>query len=203
MKPAAWMLGAAAGLAALGGAYFAGWHQGQEDLASVTDRVDEVQRQLTALQDAYLTGNPQSRQSIAQTLGYRAVRRDPSVDNPVRVLTEEAIRAKSQQVRADLDRNYSGEPLNPAWAGTSISAIQDAIVDVAAEGGPTPQATQVDCRSRTCRISLSLNDSAEVGSFVDNLLVRISSNLPNTRMVQYPAPNGHGMAVSIFATKAP
>lgn len=202
MKSAAWMVGAAVALAAMGSAYFAGWNEGTRDMAPVAKRVDELERQLVALQDAYLTGNPQSRQSIAQSLGYRAVRRGqgPIVDDPSRVLTEKAVQAKTQQVRAALDRDYSGEPLDPAWAGTSVNAIEDAIVEVASEGGPTPQATQVDCRSHTCRINLNLNDSGEIGSFVDNLLVRISGTLPNTRMVQHPAPNGRGMEVIIFAT---
>jgi hypothetical protein len=177
------------------------WSQAHE-IASLARRIANTERQLASLQESYLTGSVQSRQQLARSLGYvpaQVAKHDGSDTRTPPTAAESD--AKRQRASVAIEREYASEPIDARWSGTTTQLVQDAIVDVAAGGAPMPQSAQVDCRSRTCRIALTLDDTAEIGMFTDNLLVGLAAKLPSTRMIEAPSPDGHGMTVSIYASK--
>lgn len=194
---------AAVTIVALGGGFLAGqWSQSRQ-ISALALRIADTERQLASLQQGDRAGGlyrPARPGAIGPVYMHgRPSAKDPRDAGSPPTATEAA--AKRLQAGAAMERDYASEPMDPRWAGTTTQLIQDAIVDVAAGDAPMPEAAQVDCRSRTCRIDLTLKDGAEVGMFTDNLLVGLAGKLPNARMVERPSRDGRGMTVSIYASK--
>ena len=104
--------------------------------------------------------------------------------------------------KTTLDTSFASEPINAAWAGKTIHTVEEAIVEVAAEGAPTPEGARVDCRSKTCRIQLNLADGAESDKFVMPLLTKFAKTLPVTQMLEVPSADGKRFEVYIYASAA-
>lgn len=104
--------------------------------------------------------------------------------------------------KTTLDTSFSSEPINAAWAGKTMHTVEEAIVEVAAEGAPTPEGARVDCRSKTCRIQLNLADGAESDKFVMPLLTKFAKTLPVTQMLEVPSADGKRFEVYIYASAA-
>ncbi|HEY0479974.1 MAG TPA: hypothetical protein VGD37_20785 [Kofleriaceae bacterium] len=56
------------------------------------------------------------------------------------------------------DAAFQGEPVDPRWSSAISSAIESALV---ARNGLRPLAHSVECRSRTCRITLREDGAAD------------------------------------------
>lgn len=189
---------------ALAMAYILGARHSDAALDAMAFRLDKIENQQKLFADAYLTRNVKAKDDLAQSMGYKRMAQAPlsgSADVPGRNVSPENIQRMREKSKARFEKEFASEPLDPAWAGTMTHDVQDAIVDIAADGGPTPLTTQVDCRSSTCRIQLDLSDTGEVDGFLDPLLVKISQTLPNARTVEVPSSDGRRVELHIFATK--
>ena len=122
-------------------------------------------------------------------------------DKGARALSPEAQGRIAKSAQVQLESTFSTEPINPAWAGSTMRAVEAAIVDVVAAGAPTPGSAQVDCRSRSCRIRISLADYDQSGQFAMPLLAEIAAQLPVTQSVELPSADGNGLEMYIYASK--
>jgi len=190
-------------LAALAGAlllaYTLGRHGVETDLERRLARLEADHR---ALQDAFITGSRQRRAELAQRLGYQPVVRSegPYGGATSRAPSPEVQRRAARENYEKLQQAFASEPVNAAWAGTVRQSVEDVLVGIAAEG-PEPRSVQVDCRSRTCRISLDLADTSEVDALLQPLLTEISGDLSETEMLQLPSPDGERLELHIFARR--
>lgn len=177
-----------------------------QQLATLERRLASIEGNQKALQDAYLSGNRSSRQQLAARLGYRPTQAPPTpgltAPGGMKMLSPAALRQAVRETYQQHERTFNSEPVNPAWAGKTRQNVEDALYQIAQQG-VVPQTTQIDCRSRSCRISLNLADSTQVDALTQTLLTEIASDLPSTTMLQIPSPDGQRIDLHIFATKAP
>ncbi|HET6436119.1 MAG TPA: hypothetical protein VFG18_10520 [Xanthomonadaceae bacterium] len=197
MRLATWVPGLAIAAAGLCGGYLAGHDGGNaeaarlsRDLANLRQEVAELRRAALPRATGSAAGPARPPLPAGMPRSRMAAERPPS---------EAEIQARARRTIAALERDYASEPLDAAWSGRSIAMVEDAIVQIATEGGPTPKSVQVDCRSRSCRIELGLADSGDLGPVIDNLLVKVAGTLPHAQLIELPAPDGKGTRVSIYA----
>lgn len=189
------------------GLYQLGAHRAQsKQLAALERRLGSIEGNQKALQDAYLSGNRSSRQKLAARLGYQPVQAPPmpGLTGPdgMKMLSPAAQRQAIRETYEQHERTFNSEPVNPAWAGKTRQNVEDALYQIAQEG-VVPQSTQIDCRSRSCRISLNLADSTQVDTLTQTLLTEIAADLPGATLVQIPSPDGQRIDLHIFATRPP
>jgi hypothetical protein len=170
--------------------------------ADLERRLARLEADHRALQDAFITGSRERRAALAQRFGYQPVARPgPSAGGATsRLPSPEVQRRAARQSYERLQQQFAGEPIDAAWAGTVRQNVEDVLVGLAAQG-PEPRSVQVDCRSRTCRISLDLADTGEVDALVQPLLTEISGDLSETEMLQLPSPDGERLELHIFARR--
>jgi len=183
-------------------AFLAGRRSGEGDVAQRLAAMEANQR---ALQDAFLNDSADSRRQLASRLGYRVVpaapQRADGVSDPSRAPAPVEARQKAQDAYDDLQRAFAAEPVDAAWGGTVRQNVQDLLQGVVKEGAPAPRAVQVDCRSRTCEISLGLAENGNPDMLMEPLLSEIAGDLPNATMVQLPSADGRGTVLHVFASK--
>jgi hypothetical protein len=166
---------------------------------------------LETLETQHRRPDMRSAREAGAATSLRANSRSSSLGTPLSTnIPGEEHRSESPAERArkiassktTLDTNFSSEPINSGWAGKTMHTVEDAIVEVAAEGAPTPEGARVDCRSKTCRIQLNLADGAESDKFVMPLLTKFAKTLPVTQMIEVPSPDGKRFEVYIYASAA-
>lgn len=80
---------------------------------------------------------------------------------------------------ADFDQRFRDEPRDHAWA----DAAADEINRVLASGAVSPGiVTDVDCRSRTCKLELADADRSVLAKTIDELVQAFAQTLPNARV---------------------
>lgn len=195
-------------LSAIGASLLVGFGLG---LRSADDRIARMEQRLSVLekahrtlQDAFLSGTRVGRDHLARSLGYRRMSSGPPSETdrrkaPMSASEELAFARKSYQ---EYQRVFDAEVVNPAWSGTTRQNVEDVLYGIA-QNGVVPRSAQIDCRSRSCKISLELNDTGEVDGLLEPLLTDIAADLPDARIVQMSSPDGQRIKLHIFATNAP
>lgn len=182
----------------LGLSYALGLRNAGSTIARFEQRLQKLEQNQTGLQDAFLTGSAAKRQQLAQNLGYRALPRGGiRGEEPPQTPAIEQVRARKKL--RELETAFVDEPLNPAWAGKASSTVENVLIEAAAASGVTPRSSRIDCRSRTCQISLDLADTGEIGELMQPLLIEISGLLPQATMVQVPSADGQRIELQVFA----
>src|SRR3546814_884096 len=179
----------AAALMLLAGAFMAGMGLGERQtgvkVAALAEQMASFEDRQTRLQQGHMGSSPRRYAAWAANPGYPPRERAPETE-----MSGEEVAHHMLSEQQQLDDAFTEENLDPTWSGATRSTVEDVIVKIASEpGAPTPVATTVDCRSRTCRIVLNLADSGESGQITDNLMADLSAILPQATIVQLPASN--------------
>jgi hypothetical protein len=98
--------------------------------------------------------------------------RDPRTDPEARAESE---RARHEAI-AGVDAAFRGEAMDPRWSATASSTIQTAF---ASDDKLRPLARGVECRSRTCRVEIADDGSAELNKGLPEIAMRVGRELPN------------------------
>ena len=177
---------------------------GADGILGLEQRLSAMESRQRAMEEVYLNGTRNSRQELAQRLGYHAASRNPvSAQGDWRKpLSPAEQRRSAQQIYDKLQQSFGAEPVNPAWAGKTRQNVDDVLYQIAQQG-IVPQSSQIDCRSRSCMISLNLAGSGEIDALTESLLTDISANLPDTHMVEIPSADGSRVDLHIYATTMP
>jgi hypothetical protein len=184
-----------------------------------TDDIRERLAQLEAghkqLQDAYLYGTGESRAQLAQSLGYHAVPTASSRPSPYAqgmsagqgtvagggVPSSAQVAQQLRQQREQLEKDFSSEPINPTWAGDTIQGV-NGLLQQSATAGHALRETQVDCRSRTCRIKIDVGIGIgdNIDDLTQNLLTDMAALLPSVKMLQQASADGQSIELTFYAS---
>ncbi|GAA4786849.1 hypothetical protein [Lysobacter hankyongensis] len=101
-------------------------------------------------------------------------------------------RARIDANIAALERRFTTEPLDLAWADHQERALQAffAADALAAQDLPLPEGLQAVCRSATCRISARFADPIEAEMTTQRLAMHVASRLPYGAVMPYPLADG-------------
>lgn len=101
-------------------------------------------------------------------------------------------RARIDANIAALERRFTTEPLDLAWADREERALQTffAADALAAQDLPLPEGLQAVCRSATCRISARFADPIEAEMTTQRLAMHVASRLPYGAVMPYPLADG-------------
>ena len=182
-----------------------------------TDNIGERLAKLEAghkqLQDAYLYGTGESRAQLAQSLGYHAAPTASSRPSPYAqgmsagqgtvagggVPSSAQVAQQLRHQREQLEKDFRSEPINPAWAGDTIQAV-DGLLQQSATAGHALRETQVDCRSRTCRIKFDVGISDNIDDLTQNLLTDMAALLPSAKMLRQVSADGQSVELTFYAS---
>lgn len=179
------------------------WRTSSTELASIEARLGSIEKGHRELQDTFLNGSHESRSKLASSLGYRLL---PSLRGPgpggetMRPVSEEESRKKTRAAYEKLQRDFQAEPSDAKWAGDTGQKVENALYRIAKEG-VAPHATQIDCRSTTCKISLNFASTEQEEELTTRLLTDLGHALPNTNIVEIPSDDGRSLDVHIFARR--
>ena len=185
-------------VAGLGAGYWLGLRNVEREIARLEQHLQDLERNQTGLQDAFLTGSAAKRHQLAQSLGYRALPPgETQREEPPRAPAVEQARAREKY--RELETTFAAEPLNPIWSAKAHSRLENVLVEAASTSGVTPRTSRIDCRSHTCQISLDLADTGEIDALIQPLLIDIADVLPQATMVQVPSADGRRIELQLFA----
>jgi hypothetical protein len=179
----------------------------------IGERLAKLETGHKQLQDAYLYGTRERRAQLAQSLGYHAVQAAPPRSSPyaqgmsanqgtaVGGIVPSPAQATRQlrQQREQWEKDFTSEPINPRWAGDTIQAV-DGLLQQSATAGHALRDTQVDCRSRTCRIKFDVGIGDNIDDLTQNLLTDMAAILPSAKMLQQTSADGQGIELTFYAS---
>lgn len=134
------------------------------------DELDAVRQELSALRAELGT---------LRTVERARVEAAPAPERTVEAPTPAEQEQRFVNYMTEFDQRFRDEPRDHTWA----DATADEIRRVLASGAVSPGiVTDVDCRSRTCKLELADADRGVLGKTIDGLVQEFAATLPNARV---------------------
>lgn len=177
-------------------------------------RLSQLELAHRQLQDTYLDGSQARRAQLAAEQGYRRIPIQTQAPELRAGMLPSAISASAadgrtptatqieqslREDRAQAERAFASEPVNPSWAGNVRQNVDDLLQQSTLQGHALNNVT-IDCRSRTCRIQFNANTGEDTDGLLQDLLSNLAADLPTTRILQRASPDGSGTEFSIYAS---
>lgn len=155
------------------------------DLLRLSRKVDELNARLSALRTTEARGLRSSTERSARASDHEGPSRE-----------DIAV------TQAKIEQSFAGETRNPQWSLESTRLIEQAL---SAEkfrefGALPPLSSDIECRSRTCRIRMTYADSGEAADAGTLLNFELASRLPYTVAVSRTRVDG-SIDHFIYATR--
>lgn len=166
-----------------------------DQMAEILERLAAIELRQQRLMDASRHRAMPAASTLASEAAY--THRQRLKDDPV------YSQQMEEQRLAELERQFEGEQVNPRWAG-EVSTLLNDVLDLAAlRSDMDVKAGTVDCRNRSCRISMEVPPESDgYEDFVTYMMTEMASVLPKARLVTLEQPDG-SRSVRIFADTSP
>lgn len=109
-----------------------------------------------------------------------------------RALTHSEWQSKLQSKLQRMDDVLREEPVSSSWSAAATKQITTVLTpeSLAELGATQPESYQMDCRSSSCKISMSFQDSSAAENTVMALTTSIGNAFPEALVVPIQRPDG-------------
>lgn len=172
------LLAANAHRSASGNAVFRTSHPNENDqlqrIAALETELEALRAQVEAARRTHLHATDGSRSSQSN---------EPEPRN--------AVEAKKRLI-SQLTEGFRAEPVNPRWSSRTRERLHELLVDTAVDQTdfPAPASTNVECRSRSCRIEANYPNEDEALYGVQLLQSAYANVFPRTHQYSVSNPDG-------------
>ncbi|MGH8497689.1 MAG: hypothetical protein ACRERV_02610 [Methylococcales bacterium] len=160
-------------------------------MAALKEEMGLLSAEVSALRRAV---REQARTLAQASLGAeenQAAKQNPSTEAATR---EDEVR-RHQERMATVEADFRREPAATPWSTRAEAAVQEAL---ASDEAARTAVRSVECRSYTCRVELTDDNSGGLAKFIPLLGLQLVQTLPNMSMMSTQVEDGAGGEATIL-----
>lgn len=162
----------------------------QRDMAALKEEVGILRAEVSALRRAV---REQAR-TLAQA-GAGAEENQAAKDPSTEAATREDEEWRHQERMATVEADFRREPAATPWSIQTEAAVQEAL---AGDEAARTAVRSVECRSHTCRVEVTDDNSRGLAKFIPLLSLQLAQTLPNMNMMSTQVEDGADGKVTIL-----